>query len=208
MQIHKLELGSFGANCYIVESASKNAMILDAGGEPQRVLDLLAEKGLTAKWLVFTHGHFDHIGAASGIKDATGAKTAITEADRWLFLDPKGVGDIFPPAEYRVYRPEEPDILLKDGDMITLDELTFTVMMTPGHSKGSCCIMGEGVLFSGDTIFMGSIGRLDLKTGSIADMRETLKKFKEMKENVRILPGHGPETTLEFEQRRNPYLAY
>ena len=207
MQIYMLSLGAFGANCYIVETDAKNAVVIDAGEEPGRVLALLREKGLTAKYLLFTHGHFDHIGAASALKDATGAKTAISASDTWLFLDPKGVGDIFPAASYRIYRPEEPDIRLFDGDTVTLDELTFTVKMTPGHSKGSCCFACGDTLFTGDTLFKQGIGRLDLKTGSTADMRATLRMINEWKENFRILPGHGPETTLNDEKRRNPYLG-
>lgn len=206
MKIHTLSLGVFAANCYIIETAQKNAVVIDAGDEPERVLDLLQKEGLTAKYLLFTHGHFDHVCAAGALKEATGAKTAISEADAWLFIDPAALGTFFPPG-ITLSGGGEPDIRLHDGDTVTLDELTFTVKMTPGHSKGSCCFACGDTLFTGDTLFKQSIGRLDLKSASVDDMRQTLKTINEWKENFRILPGHGPETTLNDEKRQNPYLG-
>lgn len=135
MVIHKLTLGVFAANCYIIETAQKNALLIDAGAEPERILRFLKENELRAKILTFTHGHFDHIGAASAIKDASGAKTMLPKEDRFFFLNPGSGGDIFP--SYDGYRGEEPDILLSDGDEIVLDEVCLTVLHTPGHTPGS-----------------------------------------------------------------------
>lgn len=205
MIIHKLTLGVFAANCYIIETAQKNALLIDAGAEPERILRFLKENGLRAKILAFTHGHFDHIGAASAIKDVTGAKTLLPADDRRLFLSPKSGGDIFP--SYDGYCGAEPDALLSNGDEIVLDEVRLRVLHTPGHTPGSCLFCGSGVAFTGDTLFAGSIGRTDLIGGDIAAMRDSLQKIKGIKENIRILPGHGPESTLNQEKRSNPYLA-
>lgn len=205
MVVHKLEVGLFGANCYIIETEKKNALLVDAGAEPARILRFLRGKGLTAKILAFTHGHFDHIGAASALKAETDAKTMLPETDRALFLDPKAGGDIFP--SYAGYEGAEPDVLLKDGDTIELDEVRLTVFCTPGHTKGSCLLCGDGFAFSGDTLFAGSVGRCDLPGGDWNEMKASLQKIKEIKENIRIWPGHGPETTLNEEKQSNPYLV-
>ena len=206
MIIHKLTLGVFAANCYIIETAQKNALLIDAGAEPERTLRFLKENELRAKILTFTHGHFDHIGAASAIKDASGAKTMLPKEDRFLFLNPGSGGDIFP--SYDGYRGEEPDILLSDGDEIVLDEVCLTVLHTPGHTPGSCLLYGNGFAFTGDTLFAGSIGRTDFIGGDTGAMRSSLQKIKGIKENIRILPGHGPESTLAQEMQSNPYLAF
>ena len=206
MVIHKLTLGVFAANCYIIETAQKNALLIDAGAEPERILRFLKENELRAKILTFTHGHFDHIGAASTIKDASGAKTMLPKEDRFLFLNPGSGGDIFP--SYDGYRGEEPDILLSDGDEIVLDEVCLTVLHTPGHTPGSCLLCGNGFAFTGDTLFAGSIGRTDFIGGDTGAMRSSLQKIKGIKENIRILPGHGPESTLAQEMQSNPYLAF
>lgn len=206
MVIHKLTLGVFAANCYIIETAQKNALLIDAGAEPDRILRFLKKNGLCARILAFTHGHFDHIGAASAIKDATGAKTMLPKEDRGLFLNPRSGGDIFP--SYDGYRGEAPDTLLSDGDEIVLDEVRLTVLHTPGHTPGSCLLCGDGLAFTGDTLFAGSIGRTDFIGGDVAAMRSSLQKIKGIKENIRILPGHGPESTLAQEKQSNPYLAF
>lgn len=206
MIIHKLTLGVFAANCYIIETEKKHALIVDAGAEPERILQILAQNGLTAKILAFTHGHFDHIGAASAVKAETGAITMLPKEDCGLFLDPKSGGDLFP--SYAGYTDGEPDRLLSDGDEIVLDEVCLRVLHAPGHTPGSCLLCGRDFAFTGDVLFAGSIGRTDFIGSDPQAMRKSLQKIKMIKENIRILPGHGPESMLIKEKQSNPYLGF
>ena len=204
MILRRLEVGPCASNCYIVGS-NRRGMIIDPGDEAERILDEVRELGLDIKIIALTHGHIDHTAALKEVKEATGAPVAI-HADDVSTLKGKllsmflGIGFKSPPP---------PDRLLKDGDTISIGELEFTVVHTPGHTKGSICLLGERVLFSGDTLFNYGVGRSDLPDsgGSYNQLIDSIqRRLLVLDDDIKVYPGHGPETTIGAERRGNPFL--
>lgn len=205
MIIKKLEVGPIMANCFIVGcEKTKEAIVIDPGDDASDILMALAKAELKVKYLVNTHGHFDHVGANKKMKEVTGAQIAIHEADEPMLSQLSSNALMFglsaensPPA----------DILLKDGDEIRFGEITMTVIHTPGHSQGGICLSTRGHLFSGDTLFAGSIGRTDLPGGDYDTLISSIKqKLLPLDSNTRVYTGHGPETTIGNEKAVNPFL--
>lgn len=206
MGIAVLPVGIFQTNCYILSTNQNRAILIDPGANPSGILEYCQKEGLTVGLLVFTHGHFDHIGAASALKEATGAQTVLPREDEELFLNPAAGGDgIFP--SFKGYTPQTPDRLYQEGDTIELDDIRLTAMHTPGHTKGSSLLLWEDVLFTGDTLFAGSAGRTDLYGGDDEELRASLRRIAAMEGDYLILPGHGEQSTLEREKRTNLYLG-
>ena len=186
-------LGDYQTNCYLVwDDASKSCVVIDPGYTPQTVLRRAAALGLTVEAVLLTHGHFDHVGGVAGIAEATGCPVYISS--RELTLPPAITAG---PLRYTNTYPAEP---------LHLAGLTFEILETPGHTPGSVCLLAEDAMFAGDTLFAGSCGRVDLPGGSPRDMRDSLDRLRQLKKNYRVLPGHGPASTLEEEKRTNPYL--
>lgn len=204
MIVDKLVVGPFASNCYIVGSPSdKEGMIIDPGDKAGAILNRVEKLGLDIKLIVLTHGHIDHTGALKEVKQATGAEVAVHSDDaRSLGKQPLGMifGLFYPP-------PPPPDRLLKDGDAIDIGDLHFVVLHTPGHTPGSICLVGQGVVFTGDTLFNHSVGRTDLPGGSYSDLMNSLKtKLMTLPDDTLVYPGHEGETTIGAERRGNPYL--
>lgn len=204
MKIYRMPLGSFLANCYIVETENKNAAVIDPGGDYPKLKKKLDELGLTMKKILLTHGHYDHFGAASEASFNNNAEVFIHEDDapmltsRDLSLaDAIGNG---------AFRPVEKFTEIKDCDKITLDELTFEVIHTPGHTKGGVCYKCGDALFTGDTLFKLSMGRTDFPGGSMGAIFDSLKKLSELDGDFTVYPGHNETSTLSFERKNNPYL--
>ncbi|MFC1907917.1 MBL fold metallo-hydrolase, partial [Chloroflexota bacterium] len=159
MILKKLEVGPLASNCYVAASeSSKAGMIIDPGDEAEVILKKVKELELDIKSIVLTHTHIDHIGALKDVKEATGAEVAIHNNDAQN-LQKNSVNTMFG-LSYPT--PLPPDRLLKDGDSIDIDTLHFLVLHTPGHSPGGICLLGQGIVFSGDTLFNYGIGRADL----------------------------------------------
>ena len=205
MIIKKLEVGPIMANCFILGCEStKEAVVIDPGDDADRILMELAKSELNVKYLINTHGHFDHVGANKRMKEVTGAQLAIHPDDEPMLNELSHSASMFglsadnsPPA----------DILLKDGDEITFGEITLKVIHTPGHSKGGICLYTEGHLFAGDTLFAGSIGRTDLPGGDYDTLILNIKqKLLAFDDKTIVYPGHGPETTIGKERDSNPFL--
>jgi len=208
MILKRLEVGPFASNCYIVGSeATKEGMIIDPGAEAEAILDTVSQLGLTVKLIVATHSHVDHIMALRHVREATGAPFAIHEAEsggklmqgmaRMMSMATGGSGE----------PPPKPDKLLKDGDYIDIGDLSFTVLHTPGHSTGGISIYGHGVVFSGDTLFNFGIGRTDFPGCSHQVLIDSIKnKLMTLPDETVVLPGHGPETTIDVERGYNPFL--
>ncbi len=204
MIVDKLVVGPFDSNCYIVGSQSdKEGMIIDPGDKAKGILKKVEELGLDIKFIVLTHGHLDHIGALKEVKEATGAEVAIHSDDaNSLRRQPLGImfGLFYP-------TPSPPDRLLNDGDSIDVGDLHFGVLHTPGHTPGGICLLGQGVVFSGDTLFHHSIGRADLPGGNDSQLMNSIQtKLMTLPDNIVVYPGHGDETTIGAERRANPYL--
>jgi glyoxylase-like metal-dependent hydrolase (beta-lactamase superfamily II) len=206
MIIERLEVGSFASNCYIVgDELKKEGMIIDPGAEANRIISKVKDLSLSIKYIVLTHSHIDHIGAVKEVKDATGAEFAVhTDDAEHLKIGPSPDIAVFfanmPP-------PPPPDLLLKGGDSIDVGDLHFLVIHTPGHSPGCICLMCNGVVFSGDTLFNFGIGRTDFPGGSFNQLMNSIHtKLMILPDNTVVYPGHGPETTIGTERRGNPFL--
>jgi len=200
--LRNLVVGPFGSNCYIVGSESdKVGIIVDPGADANDILKEVKELGLDIRYIVLTHGHMDHIGAVKGVKEATGAEVAV-HADDARFLRRLSLSTL-----YNRSFPASPDRLLGDGDSIDAGDLHFTVLHTPGHSPGGICLLGHGILFSGDTLFNHGIGRTDFPGCSHSQLINNIRtRLMTLPDDTLVYPGHGPETTIGTERRGNPFL--
>lgn len=186
------------------------ALLVDAPPDPEAVGRHLAELGVSVVGILITHGHVDHTGGAGRLASMTGASTYVHPDDDFLTLHPiaqlERIFGMVPPGEYDM--PDEL-IHLEDGEVLTLAGIDLEVRLTPGHTPGHCCFLWEdqGMLFSGDQLFAGSIGRTDLPGGSYEDLMRSMKsQVLTLDDDIRVLPGHGPETTIGRERRHNPFL--
>jgi len=204
MILKKLVVGSFESNCYIIGSESgKDGTIIDPGAEAEVILRKVKDLGLDIKHIVLTHGHIDHIGALKKVKEATGAEVAI-HTDEAESLREQPLSTLFGLSHPTT---PAPDRLLHDGDSIDIGDLHFLVLHTPGHTPGGICLLGEGVVFSGDTLFNCGVGRTDLPGGSYSQLVNSLQtKLMALPDSTIVYPGHGPETTIGTERRGNPFL--
>lgn len=204
MKIYRLPLGILSANCYVIETESGSAAAVDIGGEYGKLKAFLEEHSLTLKKILLTHGHHDHMGGAAEAAADTGAEVYIHKYDadmlkssRLSLADAIGGGAFAPVARFTE---------LSDGDTVTLDELEFQTIHTPGHTKGSVCYKCADSLFSGDTLFKLSMGRTDFPGGSHMEMMSSLKRLSDLNGSYDVYPGHNETTTLDFERSRNPYM--
>ena len=204
MILKRLVVGPLSSNCYIVGSESnKEGMIIDPGDEAEVILKNAKDLGLEIKYITLTHGHIDHIGALKAVKEATGAEVAIhTDGADSLHkqLLSTMLGLSYP-------APLPPDRSLQDDDSIDIGDLHFSVIHTPGHTKDGICLLGEGVLFSGDTLFNRGIGRADLPGGNYSQLMNSIHtRLMTLPDDTTVYPGHGPETTIGAERQGNPFL--
>lgn len=207
MIVRRLVVGPFESNCYILGSeATKEGMVIDPGADAKHILGEIKSLGLDMKLIVLTHAHIDHAGALKEVKEATGAGVAVHVDDakslRRLGHSLSAPFRLFYPA------PPSPDRLLNEGDSIDISDLHFTVLHTPGHTPGGICLLGEGVVFTGDTLFHQSIGRTDLPGGSHGHLMNVINsKLMALPDNTVVYPGHGSETTIGDERQKNPFLT-
>jgi glyoxylase-like metal-dependent hydrolase (beta-lactamase superfamily II) len=194
------------ANCFILGcEETLEAVVIDPGDEADRILMALADSKLTLKYIINTHGHFDHVGANKPLSDATGAPIMINEQDAPMLNQIAAsaanwglAGDNSPP----------PEKMLEDGDTITFGEITLTVIHTPGHTPGGISLKTDEYVFVGDTLFQGSIGRTDFPGGSFETLRDSIqKKLFALKDEVQVYTGHGPQTTIGQERINNPFVG-
>ena len=197
--------GPLEVNCYLVGcEKTKKAVAIDPGGSADRILNRLRECDLTLELVINTHGHFDHIGANRRLTEATGAELLIHRDDRPLLLQAEQHAAMF---GLSAETSPEPDRDLADGDILTLGDLEFRVLHTPGHSAGGICLYVEDCLFVGDTLFAGSIGRTDLPGGNYQQLINSIRgKLLCLPDQTRVFPGHGPATTIGREKQHNPFL--
>lgn len=182
-------------NTYLLIGENKRAAVIDPAAEAENYLDILQQEGAQLTHILLTHGHYDHVHSAQTLREKTGAQI-------WLDAqDAKG---------NRLFPFTSPDHGYTDGEVITVDtDLALKVIATPGHSEGSVSFLIGDMLFSGDTLFKGGMGRTDFEGGSSEKIKESLKKLcRLVSENVRVLPGHQDFSTLKEEKAHNPYLQF
>ncbi|MBO8129123.1 MAG: MBL fold metallo-hydrolase [Peptococcaceae bacterium] len=205
MLLEVLPVGALQANCYIIGcDKTKQAFIIDPGDEPEKILAAVRSLGVTVAGILLTHGHADHIGAASAVKKSLNCPVYIHPEDSAMLTDSKLNLSSFLGRDTVL---EAPDHTLTDGQGLHAGEMELTVAHTPGHTAGGVCFIANGVIFSGDTLFAGSIGRTDLPGGEMETLIASIKnKLLVLPDETRVYPGHGPLTTIGEEKRNNPFL--
>lgn len=195
MEIIALQPTGFSSNCYIIHNGTK-AFVVDPSISERKVLDKLSSLSLSLEGILLTHGHFDHIWRAQELRDATGTPIYIHELDAEMLTDShKNAYATFTGQSFVI---GEADVVLKEGDTITLGDELITVIHTPGHTRGSVCYDTGDCLITGDTIFAEGFGRYDLYGGDIGALKQSIKRLTEMAQaqNRWIYPGHGNASTL------------
>ena len=208
--VQMFTVGRFFTNCYVVGcEQTREAIIIDPGFddrfEAERIFKFIDEKFLTSKFIVNTHGHPDHTHGNGMAKEKFHVPISIYEYDAYMLgesckkiVEFFGFENFSPPA----------DTLLHDGDFVKFGKTTLKVIHTPGHSRGSISLLGEKEVFTGDTLFAGSVGRMDFPESSEFDMKLSLRKLANLPNHFVVYPGHGPTTTIGEEKRSNPFLQW
>ena len=206
MKIVNIPTGMLQANTYLVcDETSRLGFIVDLGGYSRELKNIIEKNDIQIQYIVLTHGHGDHIGGVQEhLKDFPDAKVVCSRAEEKMLLDPEL-------NEAHHFGPEKvsfkPDILVDDGDTLTVGNMTMKFIMTPGHTEGGMCILVDDVLFSGDTLFCRSIGRTDLAGGDFRTIMESIKKkLFLLPDETQVLPGHMGATTIGDEKRGNPFV--
>ncbi len=199
MLIETFTVGGLSTNCYVVSSQqTKDAIVIDPGidliFEADQIFDYIEQAGLKVKLIVNTHGHSDHINGDAIFQERYKVPLCIHRLDAASLVLLENIN--FPQT-----------ILLNDGSLIEVGNDSLTVMHTPGHTPGSICLLGERLVFTGDTLFAGGIGRTDFPEGSDSDMQLSLRKLQRLPEDFLIYPGHGPTSIIGEEKRVNPFLT-
>ena len=203
MIVRTLMVGPLQVNCHIIgDEKSGKAMVVDPGGDADKIMKEVNNNNLAVEYIVITHGHFDHIGATASLKEKTEAKVVIHEAEAEIFSSAPGLAKYFGMG---ISKPPQPDQFLKDGDIVKVGDLEFRVMHMPGHSPGGIALYGEGIVLTGDTLFAGSIGRTDLPGSEEALIWKSLGRLIALPEDTKVLCGHGPSSTIGGEKKMNPF---
>ena len=209
LAIDQILVGRFGVFCYLVtEPTTREAMLVDPGAEPDKILGRVRDRDARVRWIVCTHAHPDHVGAAARVKADTGASVVIHRKEA------ETLGKLSHRVLVRLMggKPApRPDVLVEGGDRLEIGACAVQVLHTPGHSPGGICLLAEGNLFSGDTLFVGGVGRTDFPGASWEDLSASLReRVLCLPDNTRVWPGHDygamPSNLLDAEKRENPFL--
>lgn len=199
-----IPVGPLQSNCYLVyDETSRDAIVIDPGDEPGRMLKAMELQGVKVTSIVCTHAHFDHVGGVKKLKEKTGATICLHQDDLPVYERVENQGSAW---GFLIEQPPHPDRLLREGDEIPVGRYRLTVLHTPGHSPGSICLFGEGVLFTGDTVFAGSIGRTDFPGGSLEAMKSSFRRIMRFPPEIVLYPGHGNWSTVADERRDNFFM--
>jgi glyoxylase-like metal-dependent hydrolase (beta-lactamase superfamily II) len=200
-------VGPLGCNCFVVgDAAARVAIVIDPGGDVDKITGTLERHELTVAAIVATHAHFDHLVAADALREITGAPFYMNDGDKPLLDWYEESGRMFLGLE--LGRPPSVDTSAAEGDVLTAGEVELEVVHTPGHSPGSISLVADSMVFAGDTLFAGSIGRSDLPGGDGETLLEMIRaKLFPLGDETAVHPGHGPSTTIGQERRSNPFVG-
>ena len=204
MNVQKIVVGQLDVNCYIIsDEATSEALIIDPGDEAERIIELIEVSRLKPEYIFFTHAHYDHVCAAKELHDRYKAIFLMHEKELTTYRRTMQlcISWGFSPEDF-----PEPEQTLKDGDILSVGNLSFTVLHTPGHTPGSICLHGENLLFAGDTLFRGSVGRTDLPGGDYELLSRSLERLMLLPRETKVMCGHNGETSIAEEIRYNPFL--
>ena len=204
--VDQLSLGPVGTNCYIVraERAAAECIVIDPSGDPADLRLRLAAMGTSCAAILVTHGHWDHLVGVAGLAEGTGAPVHMPEGERLTLEEPSAFWGSAPVA----IQAHVPEVLLSGGESLDLAGIAFDVLSVPGHSPAHLAYAADGHLFSGDVVFAGSVGRVDLPGADWDTLLDSIRMLVDRYPPETIVhPGHGPATTLEAELQRNPFLA-
>ncbi len=205
MLLETLPVGPFQANCYILgEATGKNGIVVDPGAEFDKIWDRISKHQLLIEKVVLTHAHGDHIGALSELLDQTKVELLLHQDDYPMLTDSRKNGS----ADYGYpVSVNYPAKFLNEGDLIECGDVKLKVFHTPGHTPGGICLLADKLLFTGDTLFYGSIGRTDFPYSSLQKLLASISdKLMPLGDEIKIYPGHGPSSTLGWEKQYNPFL--
>ena len=207
MILKTLIVGELETNCYILgDEKTREGIVIDPGGDFKLIEKALKELNLDIKYIVLTHGHGDHIGVLSELKKYTGAQILIHKEDAEMLSNPEKNLSVF---SYNPFSAPGADRLLRDKDKIGIGKIKLEVLHTPGHTEGSISLFTDKIIFSGDLIFYGSVGRTDLPGGSYQRLLRSIQdKILDKTDDTVIYPGHGPATSVGEERRNNPFLNF
>ncbi len=204
MILQKIVERTMDQNTYVVaDKNTKECIVIDPGASFINIMDFTKNKNLDIKYVVLTHGHGDHITNTLKIKEATGAQIVAHEEEKEILKDKKkNLSSSLPSLTVEF----DADIYVKDNETLRVGDMKLKFIHTPGHTPGSMCIKIDKDMFTGDTLFAGSIGRTDFYGGDYKKMEKSLRKLKNQDNNIMIYPGHGPNSKLKIEKTTNPFM--
>jgi hydroxyacylglutathione hydrolase len=204
VSVQTLTVGAFQENCYlVVDSRSGKAVIVDPGGEGERLVEAVDKSGATLEAVWITHAHVDHVGAIASIKQRWNVPVYLHPLDRRLYEAAGRQAQVY---GVQFEEPPPPDREFSDGQQLKVGDVALSVMHTPGHSPGHVVIHGDGIALVGDCLFAGSIGRTDLPFSDPPQLAASLEKISALPPETVVYPGHGMDTTIGEERRSNPFL--
>jgi hydroxyacylglutathione hydrolase len=209
MDIEQILVGEMAVFCYIVACPeTKEALVIDPAGDEDRIVGRVKEKGLQLKYIVNTHGHADHVCGNARMKESTGAKIVMHPMDVQFCLNPDAQAIA---SHYGFAQSPPADMEVDDGDKIRIGNVSLDVIHTPGHSPGGICLLGDGNVFTGDTLFVGGVGRIDLPGAIMPDFLISIKeKLLVLPDDTIVWPGHDygekSSSTIGIEKKTNPWI--